>query len=256
MNKSLSSGLENFSGAMQTLSDYGDSRVHSIDNKVVSEFAKYDIICKQVKEDVKQIFNARDREISRRRNLDRIRERNPKNRQQIVQAETELIRATAEVTKIVHNLEEKTINFEKQKLRDMKEILLDFVTIEMGYHSKALQVLTKIFELVNNIDEESDLQDFKKNLRLSEPSPASGDVHRRSSLFKAPSLSSLGAIFSTSHRRNTPGIPGVKKRTQSEDNLDSKTSISDTEQSQSDLNKSESLSESTMRSAIYRKKSN
>ncbi|KAK9888728.1 hypothetical protein WA026_000954 [Henosepilachna vigintioctopunctata] len=258
INKTLSLGLENFSAALQILGDYGDNRVRSIDQKVVAEFSKYDNICKQVKEEIKQIFNAKDKEISRKRQLDRIRERTPKNRQQIVQAEAELIRASAEVSKTIQNIEDKTTNFEKQKLHDMKEIFLDFIAIEMGYHSKALQVLTKIFELMYNIDEKSDLQDFKKALHLSAPSSvASGDYNNRNSLFKAPSLGSLGAIFSTNHRKKSPGIPGARKRSQSEENLDSlKTPLSDTEETRSDVDLSESPSESNTESVVTRKRMN
>lgn len=84
INKSLSLGLANFASTFATISDYGDVRVQHIDNKVIREFSQYENVCKQAKEEVKQIFNARDRELSRKKQLDRIREKNPRNRQQIV----------------------------------------------------------------------------------------------------------------------------------------------------------------------------
>lgn len=40
----------------------------------------------------------------------------------------------------------------------MKEIFLDFVVTEIGFHAKALQILSKTYENINNIDENSDLQ--------------------------------------------------------------------------------------------------
>ncbi|XP_045470236.1 protein FAM92A-A [Harmonia axyridis] len=247
ISKSQCLELQNFSEAMQVLSDYGENRVTAIDHKVVGEFSKYGYICKQLKEEIKQIYNAKDRETSKKRQLDRIRERNPKNRQQIVQAETELIRATADLTKTVHLLEEKVIQFEKQKLHDIKEIFLDFIVTEIGYHSKALQILSKTYEGVSNIDEGSDLQSFKDY--LLQPDPASGRGDQKSALLRVPSLSSLGTIFSVGHRRNTPGIPGARKLSRSEDNLDSmKADLSDTEDTHSDFNKSESLSEFVVKS--------
>lgn len=68
------------------------------------------------------------------------------------------MKATAEVSKTVHNIEEKTTTFERQKLHDIKSILLDFITTELGYHAKALEILTKIYRQVNAIDEDADLQ--------------------------------------------------------------------------------------------------
>lgn len=84
INKSLVLALENFAESLSSLSDYGDARVQGIDNQVVDQFRKYEDICKNVKDEVKEIYTARDKEMSRRRQLDKIRERNPRNRQQIV----------------------------------------------------------------------------------------------------------------------------------------------------------------------------
>lgn len=69
---------------MSSVSDYGDIRVKSIDKKVVDGFMRYQNICKHAKEEVKQIYYARDRELNKKRQLDRLRERAPRNRQQIV----------------------------------------------------------------------------------------------------------------------------------------------------------------------------
>lgn len=84
ISKSQSSELQTLSEGMKALSDFGEHRVSSLDHKVVGEFAKYGSICKELKEEIKQIYNAKDRETTKKRQLDRVRERNPKNRQQIV----------------------------------------------------------------------------------------------------------------------------------------------------------------------------
>lgn len=68
------------------------------------------------------------------------------------------MKATAEVSKTIHNLEEQVVSFERQKLHDMKSVFLDFISSEIGYHAKAIESLTKAYQEVNNIDEESDLQ--------------------------------------------------------------------------------------------------
>lgn len=158
INKSLSNGLYNFSNCMSTIGDYGDMRVQNIDSKVISGLSRYETICKHAKDEVKQIYAAREKEMQRKKQLDRIRERNPRNRQLVVKAETELVKATAEVSRTIHTLEEQITTFERQKLHDMKEILLDFVVTEIGYHAKSLEILTKAYQDVNSINEETDLE--------------------------------------------------------------------------------------------------
>lgn len=68
-----------------------------------------------------------------------------------------MVKAKAEVSRTVHGLEEKVTQFERQKLHDVKGILLDFVAIEIGYHAKALEQLTVAFKYINAIDEDADL---------------------------------------------------------------------------------------------------
>lgn len=75
-----------------------------------------------------------------------------------IQAETEFVKATTEVSKIVRGIEEKTTTFERQKLHDIKAILMDFINVELGYHAKALELLTTAYKEVSSIDEDADLQ--------------------------------------------------------------------------------------------------
>lgn len=62
------------------------------------------------------------------------------------------------MSRTIENLEEQTNDFEKRKLHDLKEILLGFVTAELAYHAKAIEVLTKAYQDISIVDEESDLQ--------------------------------------------------------------------------------------------------
>jgi hypothetical protein len=219
-----------------------------LDSKVIKEFGRYEDICKHAKDEVKQIYNAREKEIARRRQLDRIKERNPRNRQQVIQAETELVKASAEFSKTLRNLDEKSTEFEKQKLHDIKSILLDFVSVEMGYHARALEVLTNAYKGISSIDEEADLEDFKKSLR----GPDSARSGRSGNLFRASnSLGSLGALFSSNPKKRRGIPPHLSK---SEETLDSmKQSISDTEDSVSDtVNVSENQSDTEEHSSPVR----
>ncbi|XP_068083444.1 CBY1-interacting BAR domain-containing protein 1-B [Anabrus simplex] len=162
VNKSLKTGLLQFSGTLCNIGDYRDVHVQRLENKVVSELSQYEGICKHAKDEVKSIFAVRDREISRRRHLDRLRERNPRNRQQISMAESELMKASADVSRTVKALEEQVDMFEKKKLHDIRAALLGYVTIELSFHAKAVELFTKAYQELADIDEDQDLEDFQQ----------------------------------------------------------------------------------------------
>lgn len=63
---------------------YRDAEVQRLDAKVIVPLSQYATICRHARDDVKNTFAARDRELTRRRHLDKVRERNPRNRQMIV----------------------------------------------------------------------------------------------------------------------------------------------------------------------------
>ena len=54
------------------------------DAKIISSLSQYATIRKNARDDVKNTFTARDKELTRKRHLDRLKERNPRNRQMIV----------------------------------------------------------------------------------------------------------------------------------------------------------------------------
>ncbi|XP_014481007.1 PREDICTED: protein FAM92A1 isoform X1 [Dinoponera quadriceps] len=203
VNRSLSTGLINFSATLSVIGDYRDAEVQRLDAKVVAPLSQYATICKHARDDVKNTFSARDRELARRRHLDKVRERNPRNRQMISQAESELMKASVEVTRVVKGLEEQIDSFERRKLHDLKSVLLDFVTVELSFHTKALELLTKAYQDVAAIDETKDLEDFRvtrgnmngefrETMRVSD-SVARLDTVGRTSFRQAYSLTNLAS---------------------------------------------------------------
>lgn len=63
---------------------FRDLEVQRLDKKVVEVFSQYEGICRRAKEELKVVLNARDKELSHQRHLDKLIERNPHSRQQIV----------------------------------------------------------------------------------------------------------------------------------------------------------------------------
>ncbi|KAL6443142.1 hypothetical protein ACFW04_002829 [Cataglyphis niger] len=208
INRSLSAGLANFSATLSVIGDYRDAEVQRLDAKIIAPLSQYATICKHARDDVKSTFAARDRELTRRRHLDKVRERNPRNHQMISQAKSELMKASVEVSRVVKGLEEQIDSFERRKLHDLKSILLDFVTIELSFHTKALELLTKAYQDIASIDEMKDLEDFqiargemngefRETMRVPD-SVARLDTVNRTSFRQAYSLTNLANRFASS----------------------------------------------------------
>ncbi|XP_047109494.1 CBY1-interacting BAR domain-containing protein 1 isoform X3 [Schistocerca piceifrons] len=196
VNKSMKNGLLEFSQTLSFVSDYRDAKVKRLEKKVVEELSAYDGICKHAKETVKNSLSVRDRELARRKQLDRVRERNPHNRQQISIAESELLKATADLSRTVRSLEEQTDMFEKKKLHDIKSIILNYIIIELSFHAKAVELFTKAYQQVSEVDEEEDMEDFRNALQIPDSVARLETVKRMS--FKNSSFS-LSNLFATPH---------------------------------------------------------
>ncbi|XP_071862329.1 CBY1 interacting BAR domain containing protein Fam92 isoform X2 [Bombus fervidus] len=197
INQSLSNGLANFSATLSVIGDYRDAKVQRFDAKIISPLSQYATICKHARDDVKNTFTTRDKELTRKRHLDRLRERNPRNRQMISQAESELMKASVEVSRVVKGLEEQIDAFEKRKLHDLKTVLLDFIIIELSFHAKTLELLTKGYQDIAEIDEVKDLEEFREVMHIPD-SIARLPTVGRTSFRQSYSLTNLASRFMSS----------------------------------------------------------
>uniref|UniRef100_A0A8C6N5Q8 CBY1 interacting BAR domain containing 1 n=1 Tax=Mus spicilegus TaxID=10103 RepID=A0A8C6N5Q8_MUSSI len=182
----LKQGLKDFADEFAKLQDYRQAEVERLEAKVVEPLKAYGTIVKMKRDDLKATLTARNREAKQLSQLERTRQRNPSDRHVI--AETELQRATIDATRTSRHLEETIDNFEKQKIKDIKNILSEFITIEMLFHGKALEVFTAAYQNIQKIDEDEDLEVFRNSLYLSDY-PSRLDIVRANS--KSPLQRSL-----------------------------------------------------------------
>ncbi|XP_034980733.1 CBY1-interacting BAR domain-containing protein 1 [Zootoca vivipara] len=165
---SLRNGLKNFANEFSKLQDYRHAEVERLEAKVVEPLKCYGTIIKLKREDLKATLSAKNREAKQLSQLEKTRQRNPSDRHIISQAESELQRASLDATRTSRYLEETIDNFEKQKIRDIKNIFSEFVTIEMLFHGKALEIYTAAYQTIQNIDENEDLEMFRSSLYQTE----------------------------------------------------------------------------------------
>ncbi|XP_029299816.1 CBY1-interacting BAR domain-containing protein 1 isoform X2 [Cottoperca gobio] len=160
----LKRGMKQFADHLAKIQDYRQAEVERLESKVIEPLKSYGAVVKRKREDLKATQSARDREAKQMAQLERTRQRNPSDRQIISQAESELQRATMDATRTTRQLEETIDEFERQKIRDIKKIFGEFVTVEMSFHAKALEVYTLAFQSIQSVDEEQDLEVFRSSL--------------------------------------------------------------------------------------------
>ncbi|KAM7373162.1 hypothetical protein PAMP_008038 [Pampus punctatissimus] len=190
----LKRGMKQFADHLAKIQDYRQAEVERLEAKVIEPLKSYGAVVKRKREDLKTTQSARDREAKQMAQLERTRQRNPSDRQIISQAESELQRATMDATRTTRQLEETIDEFEKQKIRDIKRIFGEFVTVEMSFHAKALEVYTLAYQSIQSVDEEEDLEVFRSSLHPP-------DYQSRLDIVRANSKTSLdhtGSFLSTS----------------------------------------------------------
>ncbi|KAK7086479.1 hypothetical protein SK128_009824 [Halocaridina rubra] len=165
LNKSLRSALCEVGDTLAAVQDYRNVEVERLESRVVGEVALYGGICRTAREELKHCFDTRQREMTNRRSLERTKTRHPQNRQQIVIAETKLQKSTQEARRACQNLEEQMDQFEHKKVSDLKIILKEFIQTELAFHAKALELYTKAYNQISDVEEEEDLEEFRNALR-------------------------------------------------------------------------------------------
>ncbi|GFY72535.1 protein FAM92A [Trichonephila inaurata madagascariensis] len=165
LNITLRSSLMQFADLFIAIQEYRDAQIQRADVKVVLEFANYNSICKKAKSDLKTCFEIRAKEIAKKNQLEKARGKNPTDWQKIAQAERALNQAKDEATQTTVDLFKKIDNFERKKIEDIKNVLLEFIKIEMLFHAKAIELYTNAYNVIKTIKVEDDLKEFQSHFR-------------------------------------------------------------------------------------------
>uniref|UniRef100_A0A3Q2ZAD8 Protein FAM92B-like n=1 Tax=Kryptolebias marmoratus TaxID=37003 RepID=A0A3Q2ZAD8_KRYMA len=145
-------GLKNLAEDLAMVQDYRQAQVERLETRVVAPLKAYGDIIKNKKVSLLADLNREQKELQK---LEKVRQRSPADRQTIVSF------IDAHSTK---RLEETVVNFQGQKLEDIKKIFLDFITVEMHFHAKALEVYTHTHYNLEAMDAQKDLQvDYADN---------------------------------------------------------------------------------------------
>ncbi|XP_053126489.1 CBY1-interacting BAR domain-containing protein 2 isoform X3 [Hemicordylus capensis] len=166
-NPELRTTVKNFAEELAKVQDYRQAEVERLETKVVEPLKMYRALIKQTRAEIKKFNNARNNEIKQLEKLEKIRQKSPSDRHMITQAESNVHKASVDASRTTQQLEETIDEFQKQKLKDIQKIFLDFVTIEMVFHAKALEVYSNAFQNLESYDLEKDLEDFRAKVHIT-----------------------------------------------------------------------------------------
>ncbi|RWS12492.1 protein FAM92A1-like isoform X2 [Dinothrombium tinctorium] len=204
VNRSIQHALTNFADIFSTLQTWRDFKVEKIENDILDEISVYGELCKKIKDEIRKGMNS-----------SRVRSGSSEN-------------VSSSGDSRVENQIEK---FEERKIKDVKKWFQKLVEIELLFHAKSLELWTEAYKYVASIEEETDLNDFRKRF------PINSKAVKSSLKSDEKPLSSLRRFNSTPDVKNSES-----SMTASKTNTTTKAESADTKSTASDLDESESSS--------------
>ncbi|XP_030253706.1 protein FAM92B-like isoform X1 [Sparus aurata] len=161
-------GLRNLAEDLAMVQDYRQAQVERLETRVVSPLKAYGDVVKSKRADLKKFNTDLNRELKELQKVEKIRLRNPADRQSISQAEVNAQKASNNAQRSIRQLEETITDFQRQKLEDIKRIFTDFITVEMLFHAKALEVYTRTYDNLETMNTQKDLELFNGRIQMSD----------------------------------------------------------------------------------------
>ncbi|XP_043196165.1 protein FAM92A-like [Amphibalanus amphitrite] len=164
LNRTMRAQVTHLADTLCGIADLQQTLVQSIEIKVVGGFAVYEESCKNAREDLDTNFKTQGREAKAGQQLELVKEKAPGDIRQLSQAESKLQRASFDVARTHAALEESIEFFEMKKLRDLRKILIGFCHSQLTFHARSLELFTRAYNTVEDIQVEADVEEFKKAL--------------------------------------------------------------------------------------------
>lgn len=161
---SMKTSLAGVSENIAAIQDFLGAQADFVQAKVLPPLSLNATNCKHARDYVKELNAARDKELLKRKSLDKLKTKEPKNKGKISQVEQDLQKLTADANRARQTLEEQMVEFERKKMEDIKTVFSNFFHGQMLFHAKALELYTTAFQNLVSMDEEQDIEAFQNDL--------------------------------------------------------------------------------------------
>lgn len=191
----MKASLAGVSENIASLQDFLGAQAEFVHAKVSPPLSLNATNCKHAREYVKELNTTREKEILKRKALDKVKTKEPRNKGKISQLEQDLQKLTVDANRARQTLEEQMIEFERKKMEDIKTVFSNFFHGQMYFHAKALELYTTAIQNLVSMDEEQDIEAFQNDLH-SAHHPTRLDVVRDGSQTSLNRFSSQGSLGS------------------------------------------------------------
>ncbi|XP_014259962.1 protein FAM92A isoform X2 [Cimex lectularius] len=202
LNRSTKKGMLELAENLATVGDSRDEATKELEKKVLLPLSQYKVYCRNAKLETRHIYGAKQKELFKRRQLGKVREKDPYN----MKAENDVNKASIEVSHTQKALEEHVEIFEKKKLKDIKQLLLQFAESELAFHAEAVGIFTKAYKDLLKIDIDSDFEDFRQIL-TQQPTNYKVETLKRNSSIEKIGASRLGENLASFLKFSPKQIP-------------------------------------------------
>ena len=201
LNVSMRNQVTQLADTICGIADVQQVLVEKLEMRIVGGFSTYRDACRYAKGDLASTFKAQAREIQTSHKLEAMRATAPANFRQIALAETELQRAAIDVVRTHAALEESMEYFEMKKLRDLRRFLLEFCHAQLNYHARSIELYSRAYKMIKDMDVEMDIDDFRRAMHFPIPPK---QVHELLSQSSTAALSPGRKSSTTASPRSTP----------------------------------------------------
>ncbi|XP_072278532.1 CBY1-interacting BAR domain-containing protein 2 [Pyxicephalus adspersus] len=176
-NPELRTALKNMAEELAKIQDYRHAQVERLETKVVTPMKMYGPLIKDKRAEIKKFNTVRNKEIKELQKLEKLRHRAPSDRHMISQAESNVQKASVDAARTTQQLEEAIDTFQQQKIKDVQKIFSDFLTVEMIFHARALEVYTNAFHSLQDCDLDKDMEDFRSKIHINTGTQDARPIH-------------------------------------------------------------------------------
>jgi len=192
---SMKASLAGVSESIAAIQDFLGAQVDFMQAKVSPPLSLNATNVKHAREYVKELSASREKELLKRKAVEKLKIKEPKNKGKISKAEQDLQKLTVDANRSRQTLEEQMVEFERKKMEDIKTVFSNFFHGQMLFHAKALELYTAAFQSLVSMDEEQDIEAFQNDLHPALP-PSRLDVVKNGSQTSLNRFSSQGSLGS------------------------------------------------------------
>eukprot|EP00158_Paraphelidium_tribonemae_P001731 Partr_v1_DN24742_c0_g1_i3_m37294 putative family with sequence similarity 92, member A1 len=169
----LRKALLNTAESVVDMEEYRKYMHDRIESKTSEPLKMYKVLCKSLRDDVKNRDTAVEKEQKKRLDLDNATIKDSGNRAKITKSQLDLDNASTELSSVHTSFSANVERFQSKKTNDMRTVLFELIYSEMQYHSKSLEILSNLQNGIFAMDLDGDVAEVRDRVSQQINTPTS-----------------------------------------------------------------------------------